>query len=44
LPEAQVVLPVGQFDVFAEIYDEANAFAIYSINPDFLVYLPDQVI
>ena len=32
LPASEVVLPVGEFDLFAEIYDEANAYGTYRVN------------
>jgi hypothetical protein len=32
LPASEVVLPVGEFELFAEIYDEANAFAVFIVK------------
>ena len=32
LPAAQVVLPVGQYALYAEVYDEANAYGVYQVK------------
>jgi hypothetical protein len=32
LPAAEVVLPVGQFALYAEVYDEANAYGVYLVK------------
>ena len=32
LSNSIVVLPVGIFDLFVEIYDEADAYGIYDVN------------
>ncbi len=32
LPAAEVVLPVGEFALYAEVYDEANAYGVYQVN------------
>ena len=32
LPASQVVLPVGQFVLTAEVYDEADAFGTYQVK------------
>ncbi len=42
LAEAKVVFPVGEFRLFAEIHEEAGAYAVYDILPKFSVYLPDE--
>ena len=33
LPASEVVLPAGEFELFAEVYDEANAYGIYEVRP-----------
>ena len=35
LSEAKVLLPVGEFRLYAEINEEAGAYATYVINPKF---------
>mgnify|MGYP000150002773 CR=1 FL=1 len=42
LAETKAVLPVGEFFLFAEIHDEAGAFATFPISTTFNVFLPDQ--
>jgi hypothetical protein len=32
LPAAEVVLPVGEFALYAEVYDEANAYGVYQVG------------
>ncbi len=36
-------LPLGSYEVFAEIYEEAGAFTTYQIKPQLDLLLPDQV-
>jgi hypothetical protein len=31
LPTSEVVLPVGEFQLLAEVYDEANAYGVYVV-------------
>jgi hypothetical protein len=31
LPASEVVLPVGEFQLLAEVYDEANAYGVYEV-------------
>ena len=33
LTNSEVVLPVGEFELQAEIYDEANAYGVYIVSP-----------
>ena len=40
--EAKIVLPVGEFHLFVEVHEEAEAFAIYDIDLKFPVYLPTE--
>ena len=42
LPEAKVVLPMGEFHLIAEIHEEAGAYAEFDIDTRFPTYLPDQ--
>ena len=42
LPDAKIVLPMGEFHLIAEIHEEAGAYAVYDINVRFPTYLPDQ--
>ena len=42
LPEAKVVLPLGEFHLIAEIHEEAGAYAEFDIDLRFPTYLPDQ--
>ena len=42
LPEAKVVLPMGEFHLIAEIHEEAGAYAQFDIDTRFPTYLPDQ--
>ena len=42
LPDAKVVLPMGEFHLVAEIHEEAGAYAEYDISTRFPTYLPDQ--
>ncbi len=32
LPASEVVLPVGEFELYAEVYDEANAYGVYEVK------------
>jgi len=41
--EAIVVLPVGEFHLYAEIHEEAEAYAVSDINLKLPIYLPEQV-
>ena len=44
LPAAEVVLPVGEFELFAEVYDEANAYGIYEVKAwNFTIFVCFQV-
>ncbi len=40
--ESKVVLPLGEFHLFAEIHEEAEAFTIFDIEVKFPTYLPTQ--
>lgn len=40
--EAVVSLPVGDFHVYAEIHEEAEAFAVYDITFKLSIYLPEK--
>jgi hypothetical protein len=31
LPTSEVILPVGEFQLLAEVYDEANAYGVYEV-------------
>jgi hypothetical protein len=31
LPTSEVILPVGEFQLLAEVYDEANAYGVYVV-------------
>ena len=42
LSEAKVIFPVGEFQLYAEIHEEAGAYATYVINPKFSTVLPDE--
>ena len=42
LPDAKVVLPMGEFHLIAEIHEEAGAYAEFDISTRFPTYLPDQ--
>ena len=42
LPDAKIVLPMGEFRLFAEIHEEAGAYAVFDINKRFPTYMPDQ--
>ena len=42
LDEVKVVFPVGEFHLYAEIHEEAGAYAIYDINHKFPTTLPDK--
>ena len=42
LSEAKVIFPVGEFKLYAEIHEEAGAYATYVINPKFSTVLPDE--
>lgn len=42
LPEALVVLPFGEFHLYAEIHEEAGAYATYDVSKRFTTYLPDE--
>lgn len=42
LPDAKVVLPLGTFELMAEIHEEAGAYTKFQINPRFPTYLPDE--
>ena len=42
LPDAKVVLPMGEFHLVAEIHEEAGAYAEFDISTKFPTYLPDQ--
>ena len=42
LPDAKVVLPMGEFHLIAEIHEEAGAYATFDISTRFPTYLPDQ--
>ena len=42
LDEITAVFPVGEFHLYAEIHEEAGAYAVYDINPKFPTTLPDQ--
>ena len=42
LPDAKVVLPMGEFHLIAEIHEEAGAYAEFDISMRFPTYLPDQ--
>ena len=42
LPDAKIVLPMGEFRIFAEIHEEAGAYAVFDINKRFPTYMPDQ--
>ena len=39
----QVVLPLGSYVVYAEIFDEAGAFATFIIKKNMNLLLPDKV-
>ena len=43
LPAAQVVLPVGEFALYAEVYDEANAYGVYQVKMVFGIFSDDNV-
>ena len=32
LPASEVVLPIGEFELYAEVYDEANAYGVYEVK------------
>lgn len=32
LQASEVVLPVGEFQLLVEIYDEANAYGVFEVN------------
>lgn len=40
--QAKLVFPVGDFRLFAEIHEEAEAFAVHDIETNFQIYLPTQ--
>ena len=37
-----MIFPVGEFKLYAEIHEEAGAYATYVINPKFSTVLPDE--
>ena len=42
LSEAKVIFPAGEFRLYAEIHEEAGAYATYTIHPKFSTVLPDE--
>lgn len=42
LPESKVILPLGQFQLYAEVRDEAGAFNTFVISELFPTVLPDE--
>lgn len=40
--EATVVFPVGEFHLFAEIHEEAQAFTVFDIDTRFSTIMPTQ--
>ena len=40
--ETLAVLPVGEYYVFAEIHENAGAYARSEITPSLTIYMPDQ--
>ena len=42
LPDAKVVLPLGTFELMAEVHEEAGAYTKHQIEARFPTYLPDE--